>query len=157
MIGNFADGALDSMGAGASSGEPVLVQRLDRLDDFSYIIPWQRSRSRLAALAGVDARLGVYKQAAAAPEGPNARAAGRDEEGAARPRRRPQVRAGGGVGRLLVRPEVVCVHPTLVWKPCRESLSPFSPFHLITVGGRHLYVPVDGAVFTALHDTERGI
>jgi hypothetical protein len=60
-------------------------------------------------------------------------------------------------GRLLVRKEAVCMYPTLVWKPCRESLSPFWPFYLFTVGAYRLYVRIDGAVFTTLHDQDRGL
>jgi hypothetical protein len=64
---------------------------------------------------------------------------------------------GDRLGKLLVRREAFCLYPTLVWKPCRESLSPFWPFHMFTVGSHRIYVRVDGEVFTALHDTERGI
>lgn len=61
------------------------------------------------------------------------------------------------LGRILVRPEALCQYPLLVWKPCRESLSPYFPFHLFTAGDQHIYVRTDGAVFTRLHDTDRGI
>ena len=54
-------------------------------------------------------------------------------------------------GRLLVRKEAICIFPTLVWRPCRESLSPYWPFYMLTVGDARLYVRIDGAVFTALH------
>ena len=56
-----------------------------------------------------------------------------------------------------MRKEALCLYPTLVWKPCRESLSPYWPFHMFTAGSHRLYIRVDGAVFTALHDTDRGI
>jgi hypothetical protein len=61
------------------------------------------------------------------------------------------------LGRLLVRPEAFCLYPTLVWKPCRESLSPFWPFHMFIIGDYRLYVRIDGAIFTRLHDDQRGI
>jgi hypothetical protein len=61
------------------------------------------------------------------------------------------------LGRLPVRREAICLYPTLVWKPCRESLSPFWPFHMLTIGAHRIYVRIDGAVFTALHDDDRGI
>jgi hypothetical protein len=60
-------------------------------------------------------------------------------------------------GRIRVRPEAICFFPTLVWKPCRESLSPYYPFYLFTVGSNHIYVRSDGAVFTELHDGEHGL
>ena len=61
------------------------------------------------------------------------------------------------LGRIRVRPEALCLYPILVWKPCRESLSPFWPFHMFTVGAYRLYVRIDGTIFTALHDNEPGI
>jgi len=60
-------------------------------------------------------------------------------------------------GRIRVRQEAICHYPTLVWRPCRESLSPLYPFHMFTVGGEHIYVRSDGAIFTHLHYLDRGI
>src|SRR5260370_38923265 len=37
-------------------------------------------------------------------------------------------------GRIPVRDEAVCHYPTLVWGPCRESLSPPYPFHVFSGG-----------------------
>lgn len=54
---------------------------------------------------------------------------------------------GGDRGRLLVRKDAVCLYPHLVWRPCRESLSPYYPFFMFTLGNERLYVRVDGAVF----------
>jgi hypothetical protein len=139
-------------------GEAVLVQRLDRLDSFYWIVPLQRRRAQVPAAVSVDARSGEYRQAivlpkpdeAAAFEAPKTEAvlesiAGRRFELPDR------------LGRLLVRPEAVCVHPTLVWRPCRESLSPFYPFRMVTVGAHRLYVRLDGAVFTSLTLGQHGI
>ena len=61
------------------------------------------------------------------------------------------------LGHVLVRPEAVCQYPTLVWKPCLESLSPFYPFHMFTAGGHPIYVRTDGIIFTELHDNYQGI
>ena len=60
-------------------------------------------------------------------------------------------------GRLIVRKEAHGLYPTLVWQPCRESLSPYYPFFMVTVGAQRIYVRVDGQVFTKLHDKGRGI
>jgi len=62
-----------------------------------------------------------------------------------------------GVGRMRVRPEAVCHYPALVWKPCRESLSPLLPFYMFTVGAHSIYVRSDGAIFTTLDDSVRGM
>jgi hypothetical protein len=61
------------------------------------------------------------------------------------------------VGRLRIRPDALCQYPHLVWKPCRESLSPYYPFYMFTVGAYRVYVRSDGAVFTELHATDHGI
>ena len=64
---------------------------------------------------------------------------------------------GDNQGRLLVRKEAVCQYPHLVWRPCCESLSPYYPFYMFTVGHHRLYVRIDGAVFTSLTLDIKGI
>ena len=54
---------------GTEPAAPVLVQRLDHLDRFYYIVPMQRSARRIPVLVNVDARYATYQQAVAAPEG----------------------------------------------------------------------------------------
>jgi hypothetical protein len=44
-----------------------------------------------------------------------------------------------------------------VWRPCRESLSPFYPFKLVSYGAHRLYLRSDGQIFTRLTVGERGI
>ena len=46
----------------------------------------------------------------------------------------------------------VGIHPTLVWKPCVESRSPYYPFRLVNVGGRPKYIRIDGKQFDELTD-----
>ena len=53
-------------------------------------------------------------------------------------------------GRVRARREAICIHPTFVWRPCLESLSPFYPIRMVTVGDHRLYIRVDGPVFTSL-------
>jgi hypothetical protein len=61
-------------------------------------------------------------------------------------------------GRLVLRPEAVSVHPCLVWRPCRQSLSPFYPFRMVTIGALRLFVRIfDGAVFFDLTADKGGI
>ena len=64
---------------------------------------------------------------------------------------------GGRQGRLTVRPEAYSIYPTLVWRPSLESLSPFAPFHMLTVGDRRIFVRLDGRVFTSLQTHIPGI
>lgn len=140
------------------TGEPLLVQRLDRLDSYYWIVPTVDERGKLRAAVGIDARFGDYQQtmavrdpdaslfAFAAPETAENHVLGR------------QFELPGDAGRLLARPQGLSVHPALVWRPCRESLSPFYPFRMILLGAHRLYVRVfDGAVFTALTNDRGGL
>ena len=63
---------------------------------------------------------------------------------------------GDGSGRIPLRDGAFCVSPTLVWRPCQESRSPYYPFYQITVGGVTIYVGYDGRVYSTLHDLGRG-
>jgi hypothetical protein len=145
--------------AKTSPGEPVLVQRLDHLDSFYYIVPLLATRKSVPVLACVDGRFGDYLQAVALPErGANALAdVSFDSKPALQKILGQRIELGERLGRLLIRKEAFCLYPTLVWKPCRESLSPYYPFHMITVGNYRIYIRVDGQIFTELHDQDRGI
>lgn len=138
-------------------GEPLLVQRLDRNDSFYYIVPMHRSRGEsTVAFASVDARFGEYRQAAMmSAKSPAAILVEREEISGRIFKQRIELPEKGGMIRL--RPEATCIHPTLVWKPCRESLSPFWPFYMYTFGPHQIYVRIDGKVFSKLTDTDRGI
>jgi hypothetical protein len=138
-------------------GEPLLVQRLDRLDSFYFIVPMQINPERVPVLVSVDARVGDYRQAIALPESGSNLLTHIDQERLAREIIGNTFELDDRAGRLFVRPEALCLYPTLVWKPCRESLSPFWPFYRFSVGEHNLYVRLDGTVFTKLHDGERGI
>jgi hypothetical protein len=135
----------------------ILVQRLDHPDMFYYIVPVRESADVAPLAITVDALTGVYRQSAI-------RATDRGSVFTTLPRDRALKAVAGQSfdlpefgGRLLVREDALCQYPHLVWKPCRESLSPYYPFYKFTVGSQTLYVRTDGAVFTALHDTDRGI
>ena len=139
---------------GTEPGPPTLVQRLDRLDRYYYIVPFLRSRARATALALVDGTQGDYRQCAGfrvprvisvpTPREILKRHVGKTYE-------LPD-RQGG----LLVRQRAATIYPLLVWKPCVESLSPDYPFHMIIVGDHRLYIRIDGKVFTQLHDAGPG-
>ncbi len=138
---------------------PFLVQRLDRLDAFYYIVPMQASRNAAPALTAVDARFGDYCQSIAIHErGANVLAnLNFDRTTSLKKIVGTKLDLGNQLGRIPIRSEAVSLYPTLVWKPCRESLSPFYPFSMVTVGDHRVYIRVDGQVFTALHDQDRGI
>jgi hypothetical protein len=142
---------------GTEPAEPVLVQRLDRVDSFYWIVPMSRRGEVVPAAVAVDARFGDYRQAIVLPE-PQADAFALEDDTALLDRVGGQrFELPGRQGRLPLRKEALHVYPTLVWRPCRESLSPFAPFKLITVGAHQLYVRLlDGQVFARL-TTGKGI
>ncbi len=139
----------------AKLGEGVLVQRLDLPDSFYYIVPAAAGAvTPLAVL--IDAKNGLYLQSAV-HTGDGSVFAHRSREEVARSVIGTVVELPNEMGRIPIREEAVCQYPILVWRPCRESLSPLYPFHLFTVGGHRIYVRIDGAVFTELHTTGRGL
>jgi hypothetical protein len=133
---------------------PVLVQRLDRNNEFYYIVPVM-SGSNTTSLVSMDALYGNYNESAhAAPNtsltfqtltdaeimkvlGPTVEIASE--------RKVLNVIAGGAH-----------VYPNLVWMPCQESLSPYWPFHMVLIGNHKIYVRVDGKVFTSLTTDIKG-
>lgn len=143
--------------AGTSPGQSVLVQRLDRLDSFYYITPFEKKDGQHTVLGSIDARSGEYRQALALPSHGSIQFSELKKEAIMKMVHGRHFELEDQLGRLHVRPEAVCLYPTLVWKPCRESLSPFWPFHMLTIGSQHLYIRIDGTVFTALHTTDRGL
>ncbi|MFL6291752.1 MAG: hypothetical protein ACJ759_12735 [Thermoanaerobaculia bacterium] len=133
----------------------LLVQRLDRLDSYYWLVPLRGPRGTVA-LASVDGRRGNYRQSVLLPKargdffriGPKEalkRIVGQ------------RIELGSDQGRLLVREQALSLYPHLVWRPCRESLSPYYPFYMFTIGRRRLYVRVDGAIFTSLTLDQKGI
>jgi hypothetical protein len=137
-------------------GRPVLVQRLDRNDTFYWIVPQERDGIATAAVT-VDARFGDYKQARALPE-PQGTALVLQGEDAVREAVYGTVhQLPGRRGELTIRPDLACISDHWVWRPCRESLSPFYPFKLISYGAYRLYLRSDGRIFTRLTVGERGI
>ena len=135
---------------------PLLVQRLDRKDSFYYIVPLGASAERSSAAVALDARYGVYLQSAALPE-TTAVIGSLSAKAALEAILNRRFDLEDFAGRVLARPGAICSCDSLVWKPCLESLSPFFPFYRFTVGGATLYVRIDGAIFTALHDNYRGL
>jgi hypothetical protein len=131
------------------------VQRLDRIDSYYALVPFETNK-RTVALAAVDGRWGDYMQAVLLPRAQPARSRVTMEQAF-------KLIAGKRVdlpdrrGRLLVRKEAVCMYPHLVWRPCLESLSPYYPFYMCTIGNDRIYVRIDGAVFTSLTLDMKGI
>jgi len=139
----------------ARPGPGVMVQRLDRLDSFYSLVPFQVDQ-RAALLAAIDGRWGDYLQSVLVPEGGKPfQMLGREEALSRVVGRRMQL--AEPFGRLVVRKEALCLYPFLVWRPCRESQSPWYPFHMFTIGGHRLYVRIDGEIFSSLTTDQKGL
>src|SRR5262249_18411962 len=140
-------------------GQPVLVQRLDRLDSFYYITPLQAKDTLAPALVCIDARFGDYLQSIVSltPRLSVNAYLNADRGALINAALEKPIDLGKRHGQLVVRSEACAVYPTMVWRPCRESLSPYYPFFMVIVGNRRLYIRVDGKTFTKLHTDDRGI
>jgi hypothetical protein len=141
----------------AEPGAPVLVQRLDEIDSYYFIVPFKRQRKGVTAAVAVDARFGDYRQAIALPPGGSSILSALETKTVLEQTIGRRLQLGGRRGSLTVRKEAYCLYPTLVWRPCLESLSPFVPFHMLTVGDHRIYVRVDSRIFTSLHIDMPGI
>jgi hypothetical protein len=137
-------------------GDPVLVQRLDRPDDFYWIVPRGRGDAT-TAMVSIDALSGEYMQAWAVPEAQRSTLLALDREQVSSLVVDTLHELPDLQGRLMIRPEVATISNHWVWRPCRESLSPYYPFKMVGYGDNRLYVRSDGQVFTSLTTTDRGI
>lgn len=137
---------------GAVPGEPTLVQRLDMPGIYYYLAPIKRQKS-ITAMAIMDAGEGkldgftVYqkpiKKFLMSRKEVTKKISGQI------------VDLGENRGKLVFLEGTFDVSPTMVWKPCRESLSPYYPFHVATIGDKHVYIGYDGTVYPVLHDNKR--
>jgi hypothetical protein len=134
------------------------VQRLDRRDSYYWIVPASDDEGLIRAAISVDAIYGTYKSAATLNAGQSVLFGFQNREEVFAHISRQAIDLPQYAGRLIFRPEVACLHPVYVWKPCRESLSPFYPFRMISTGQNLIYVRIfDGAVFTSLTNPVGGI
>jgi len=136
---------------GLRSAEAVvarLVQRLDQVDRYYYIVSFQNKDADTARVIvdAFDGSLGhvssISHEAAELPRYLSPMVASQQL--------RSDADRGPEALRFRVRPGTVGEHPVLVWKPCRESSSPFLPFYQLTLGDSFVYYRVDGLRFDAL-------
>jgi hypothetical protein len=142
---------------------PVLVQRLDHVGSYYYLVPLSGGEHKTDAIVSVDAISGEYLESSAIGANRHGRSwseIAADSAGEETIRHRilgQRFDLPGRAGRVLARPEGVGVHPSFVWKPCVESQSPYYPFRLLTIGDVPLYVRLDGAAFDTLHEAGPGM
>lgn len=140
-------------------GEPRLVQRLDKFNGYYYIVPVLGKDDTVRCLASVDARFGNFREAVFAKEAakplPFKPITGEEIKSRLSQLKRIELKEEKRI--LTLHPEAMCIYPALVWKPCKQSMSPFLPFHLVTIGNHQLYVRVDGEIFSTLEPNGPGI
>ena len=138
---------------GARPAAADLVQRLDRPDEYYYLVTLHRHGRPTAMLRG-DGLFGTF-QGALSLTG-EARSTVISSEAAIEAALRAPIDLPDGRGRLKIREGSWVIHPHLVWRPCMESRSPYYPFRQISIGALTIYVGYDGRVYTALRDLGRG-
>jgi len=129
----------------AVPGEPMLVTRLNFPADHHFIVPMLRD-GHPSLLLTIDAYDGHYRESTPVdPDHPASLTAARAQLDA--------MLAEGAVTLEESRepvplwPWTTAVFPTLTWRPCLESLSPYLPFLQVNTGNRQLHIRLDGKVF----------
>jgi hypothetical protein len=137
---------------GGRPGRPILVQRLDRLDSFYYLVPFDGSDGAPGGAVAVDARYGNYRQSVVFTQKERRGFRQFEElENVAEHVVDRQFELDKPGRRLFVRREALCVHPTAVWRTCAESLSPLDPFYMVSYGAHRFFIRArDGARFSKL-------
>jgi hypothetical protein len=133
---------------GTEPSDPILVQRLDLPDSYYYLVPMLR-KDEVTAMISIDGLYGNFGGARVYPK----------------PVRRPfvdrgkvfeeligqKIELGDRRGKLILRKKAHCFYPIMVWRPCKESRSPYHPFYMITVGDNRIYIGYDGTIHSELH------
>ena len=140
--------------AGATREKALLVRRLDRFDDYYYIVSYVKHGIVTARFA-VDAATTDIEEIGAI-EMPGQSLLTFAEPAVALSRLSsltPDDPRLPGV-RFRIRTELITLpaNPTLGWKDCLESRSQLLPFYIVTVGDQPVYVRADGQVFASLTD-----
>ena len=131
----------------------MLVQRLDQLDTFYYVVPMIRN-DRITSLFSVDGLYGNFRGGHVLDNPVTKPFVDRDE--VIKKVLNGPIDLGEQLGKIVIRDGAYCFYPLLVWKPCYESRSPYYPFYMISVGGRSIYIGYDGVVYPELHEMGRG-
>jgi hypothetical protein len=133
------------------ASEPILIHRLDAVDQFYYIVPLVDSiTNSICSLMSIDAIAGNYRESAFAKSKTKPiifKPLGKEE---IRKLLSKKLRLKEPKRVLNMNPDVMCLYPLLVWTPCLESFSPYLPFHMVIIGGYIIFVRIDGKVFTKL-------
>lgn len=134
---------------GVTATDAVLVRRVDRPDDYYYVVTLARGETPTArmAVSAHNAELlrchGISKTQGKLTRWVRPEAALKAREG-----RRLDV--ANPARSIIIRATTTSIHPTLVWRPCAASTSPLLPFHVLIFGDTVAYLRVDGRWYERL-------
>ena len=133
---------------GARPSKPILVKRLDKTESYYYLVPMKKGNT-VTAMASIDAMSGQLGGCVAYPE----------------PIKTPFItraqivkRITGrtidlGKGKIELCEGKFRVEPEMVWKPCKETLSPYYPLYVVTTAtDKQIFIDYMGNVYTELHE-----
>jgi len=131
-------------------GNPVMVQRLDRKDEYYYLVPMKTSKKHVNCLVSIDGRFGTYRESSFAKGINNPlgfRTLNQKEIYKLiedwKHKENKIVNSENYNGPLKI-------NPTMVWMPCKESYTSYLPFYLVSIGKSKLFIRIDGEIFTEL-------
>ena len=126
--------------AGAQAGTPRLVRRLDASGRDYYLVPWEDSRG-VVAIVHVDGASGEMASMVVLPIAVMRVIPTPDE-------------ARRAVANSLGQSPAGALE--LVWRPCRESASPFQPLYRVPLADGEAFVAVSGSVHRELTPFGKG-
>lgn len=132
-----------------SPDDAFLVQRLDAKNSHYYLV-LTRSGSRGPMFSMVEQQDGEFAGTRFISDDEAARVLTRQ----ALQQRLQEMKETEIPGLGVVQTENALVEPTLVWKPCDESRSPYFPFYRIHSGPATFFSTLEGTLYSELHTKE---
>jgi len=128
--------------------EPALIRRLDRENEYYYLVPVGVRGGGVSSIISLDGHTGDYKQ--------SIETGNRGSEFSFKPFSTETIGEAitslRGNDKELIKKSrsMLEVEQELVWKPCLESFSPYWPFQKVSLGDTTIYIRVDGQIFYEL-------
>jgi hypothetical protein len=135
-------------------GNPVIVQRLDKKEDYYYLVPMEASNGNVHCLVSVDGRFGDYRESCYAKGIKNPLGFKTLNQKDIYKRIEDWLHQDNKIVVSEFNHKTVRIDPMMRWKPCKESYSPYLPFYVVSIGKSKLFVRIDGKVFTELTQTD---
>jgi hypothetical protein len=137
-------------------GKPVLIKHLGFKNKYYYLTPVMDNNKTIYSIVSNDARYGNFREAGYASQAGSSLSFQQLTKNEIYKILEENFNLSEGASIKLFKNTIV-INPMMVWKPCRESLSPLVPFYLVHVGEENLYVRMDGEVFKKLTPARFGL